>query len=372
MDTNKAQLNPFDTYFKQSVAYFKTHVWSFAGLFIFSIILSGLVLVIMFLPALVFGVLSLNARGMTLDLYLGLVFLFLFLLIPALTYLAALFTKSYYLILEENTPAIHSFEKSFSTSGGVFKTMLLKSAVSWGYVLILSVFISLFSMLAYSAGTPFLVLALLILLPLFISALVLLMYFRFAEYVALDKGITGIDALLESYRLIRGNFMGIFGRLFVLSVVIMGISILFSVLVMPLSMMAPFSDAAEALSVFARMITNVVTQFIGGILTFAFLYSIYKDVSAKKPRPEAYNTSGKSFLYVLALLGFILLIGCFAALGIGGKYLIKGGLPQIDDYLRRYYQKSNSVNERNVNIENNFNLNVDSPQSSIPPDFMQQ
>ncbi len=372
MDTNKAQLNSFDVYFKQSVGYFKTHLWSFVGLYLFGILLNGVIAMLFFLPTAVLGFLSVTARGATLDVYLSIGVLCLVLLILALTYMSTVFTKSYYLIVDEKMSALHAFEKSFATSGSLFKTRFLYGAVAWGYILTLLIIGGVLSGLSYSVGTPVLVLSLFILIPLFLVSFLVLAYFKFAEYITLSQGITGINALAESYRLVKNNFLGIWGRSFVLAIIVIGISMLVSMLVTPLTLLGTFSESFSLVAYFVRIVSNTFVQLIGGMLTFTFLYAMYKDILEKKPRPEVYAPAGKPFLYIFATVGFIAFIGIFAAIGIGSKVFIeKDGFKQIQRFFEEESKNPNLMKNKINNGEVDVNYNINTNQQPVYPKMPQ-
>lgn len=287
-------------------------------------------------------------------------------------YLSSVFIKAYYLIISENTSAIQSLESSVMSVGGVFKTQLFYRAVVWGYFLVLTVPVVILSVFSYRAGTPALVLTLFVTVPLLIVAMVVLAYFRLAVYVAINQKLTGICALAESYRLIKGNFLGVFGRSLVLGLVIMGLSMLVSVFTMPLTMMGMYSDLISVLAYFVRFLANIFTQFLGGILVFCFSYELYKDLLSQKPQPETQYSTSKPVLYILAAVGFAFLLGGLSFLGYGAKYFIENdGANMLEKYvqdvgkgfedsIKETSQTDKLNNEVNSSFQQNmeYNLNI--------------
>jgi hypothetical protein len=372
MDTNKAQLKPFDVYFKQSVALLKAGFLRFGGLYLLNAFLSTILLIVLLVPIVVFAVLSVSARGAILDVYLFLVVFFILALILLVMYLSSVFIKAYYLIISENTSATQSLESSVMSVGGVFKTQLFYRAVVWGYFLVLTVPVVILSVFSYRAGTPALVLTLFVTVPLLIVAMVVLAYFKLAVYVAINQKLTGICALAESYRLIKGNFLGVFGRSLVLGLVIMGLSMLVSVFTMPLTMMGMYSDLISVLAYFVRFLANIFTQFLGGILVFCFSYELYKDLLSQKPQPEPQYSTSKPVLYILAAVGFALLFGGLSFLGYGAKYFIENdGANMLEKYvqdvgkgfedsIKETSQTDKLNNEVNSSFQQNmeYNLNI--------------
>lgn len=175
----------------------------------------------------------------------------------------------------------------YSSICGVLQTNDVKAALSLGYA---RMFVMAFFMFTFSFVLMGAMLALLV------PAIFVYIYGIFAIFIAAETGKGGFKPIFESYRLVKGNALGVAGRLVLLIV-------MFIVVTSVLNMI--FGDTSA--------LAGLVSFFVGILLQVfmvSYLYSIYTNLRDSRPRPEGYEPTGlsKALTYGAFGLGVVLLL----------------------------------------------------------------
>lgn len=156
--------------------------------------------------------------------------------------------------------------------------------------------VMLYSQLAVMTGFVLLIL----------PGLVLAWYLSMTMPVYLKEGIRGMDALTRSIELVKGHWWGVFGRLFVMALLI---GFVYGIGAGLLS--AAFGSF---LGVIGELIAGVTIMMLYVVLIFWFSFAIarlYESLAVQKPveqfHPEAYGGT-KNLLRVFILIGPVLFI----------------------------------------------------------------
>ena len=167
---------------------------------------------------------------------------------------------------------------------GVLKTNNIKTALSIGYSRTLPVVLFMFVFLFILFGA---------MLLLFLPVIPFYIFGLFALFVAVESNMTGFKAIFESYRLVKGNALGVVGRIIVL---------IFLVAVVTFVLSKIFEDTGPIAAIVSLFVEILVQVFMG-----CYLYAIYSNLRDVKPRPEGYTPSSLSKLltYGVFILGIL-------------------------------------------------------------------
>ncbi len=157
-------------------------------------------------------------------------------------------------------------------------------------------------------------------IPLFVPAIIISILFIFSLYVLMVENQRGLNALLRSRHLVKGNLWGVLGRFFqyflIIVVPIFVLFVLFKVLI--LTQLSDRVLAAEISNI--SSLIYVVIMFLINIFFVIYSYQVFRFLRQHKPL-EIFNPQEKRGLYKgLAIWGIIVLIGLFAGIHyLGGK-----------------------------------------------------
>jgi len=187
----------------------------------------------------------------------------------------------------------------YSSLCGVLQTNNVKAALNLGYtrMFVMALFMFTFAFILMGA-----------MLALLLPAIFVYVYGIFAIFVTAESGNGGFKAIFESYRLVRGNALGVAGRLLLLIVMMAVTSFILNMI---------FGDTSVLASIVSFFVDILMQVFM-----VSYLYAIYTNLRDAKPRPEAYEPSGlsKALTYTAFGLGFVALLIAVPVLLLVGSY----------------------------------------------------
>lgn len=132
-----------------------------------------------------------------------------------------------------------------------------------------------------------------------IPGLIVSMYIAFYNYALVIDGKKGFSALVESYQLVRGRWLAVFGRALFIALVSIVISLIAGMIVG----LFGGKDAPSAVSGFV----NILSTAIASPLTVIFIYRIYTALKSVR-QPEVDAKKFKQILIGFVSVGIIALV----------------------------------------------------------------
>ena len=127
-----------------------------------------------------------------------------------------------------------------------------------------------------------------------IPGIILAIFLCFSVWTLVDENERGMDALLRSKHLVKDYWWPVFGRLFVLALVVGLFQAIISGILKAVGV--PYFDE----------ITSAILTFTAGPIAAVYTFLIYKNLKSIKGTAKATATSGeRTGLIALAVLGFI-------------------------------------------------------------------
>ena len=143
-------------------------------------------------------------------------------------------------------------------------------------------------------------------------------YLGYYHYTVVLDGKRGLEALLASFYYVRGNWWGIFGRLFLLGLVVGGVALILLLIMVVAFMLLKGGFSVENLRTLIVIseapggITSGLLNIITAILQYSILYPIFtlfsyfifKELKTSKTLPdEQGQKKARSWLKAFAILG---------------------------------------------------------------------
>jgi len=137
-----------------------------------------------------------------------------------------------------------------------------------------------------------------------IPGVIFSIWFIFAPFILVVEDKRGLDAILKSKELVRGEWWPVFGRIIILTVAILAITFL---------ILLPIAFLGET----AVNLGNVVLQIFLLPYVFAFGYILYRQFTALKPDLMGAPVAAKKGFFVFsAILGLLVPIILIATVGL--------------------------------------------------------
>ncbi|MFA4999344.1 MAG: hypothetical protein WC519_01285 [Parcubacteria group bacterium] len=177
----------------------------------------------------------------------------------------------------------------------------------------------------------------LVVLPGFIAGIIpgiiISVFLMFSSLIFMDDGTKGMSALIKSKNYIKGFFWPIVGRLTLFSLVVMGGTIVITILGQPI-------------------LQFLLEFFVIMPVSFCFLWRLYKDLKNKKPEIASTIPGKKGWIKVLAIVGGVLItvvVITISVVAVAISPKIKQGLQEFFALHLTTYQNDNiNVNDEGL------------------------
>jgi hypothetical protein len=159
-----------------------------------------------------------------------------------------------------------------------------------------------------------------------IPAIIVGIFLSFSMYTLSLEGKRGFGALIESYNLVSGRWLGVFGRVLFMALVCIGIAIVITGATAIIQSLFGFAVNSVASSVLSIISSFVLSTCISS-LSATYLYRLYISLKGVSIQSGSAGTF-KKFLIAFMVIGIIAIV-VFVAGGIALSLYVAGNVKDI-------------------------------------------